>query len=190
MTIYTRRGDSGETGLADGSRVSKASAQIEALGALDEVGAAIGFARQAVEDPAIAATLLFAQQRLFNCGAIVASEYTAAGPGAPAVTAADVAALEAAIDRFEGTAQWRGFTLASGGEAATRLHLARTVARRAERRLVALAATAHVLPEILAFVNRLSDLLFAAAQATAAAAGIPQDRWDPLATPGAEGQPE
>jgi len=185
MTIYTRRGDSGDTGLANGSRVSKASAQIEALGALDEAGAAIGFARQSVADPAIAATLLFAQQRLFNCGAIIASEYTAVGPEAPAVTAADVAVLEAAIDRLEVGAEWRGFTIASGGEAATRLHLARTVTRRAERRLVALAATAHMLSDILAFVNRLSDLLFTAARAAAIADGTPEDRWDPLATPSA-----
>lgn len=189
MTIYTRRGDSGDTGLADGSRVSKASAQIEALGALDEAGAAIGFARQAVDDHAIADVLLFAQQRLFNCGAIIASEYTSVGPDAPAVTSADVAVLEAAIDRLESTSQWRGFTIASGGETATRLHLARTVTRRAERRLVALAAIAHVLPEILAFVNRLSDLLFTAARATAMAEGTPEAPWDPLATPSA-GQPQ
>jgi cob(I)alamin adenosyltransferase len=186
MTIYTRRGDSGDTGLANGSRVSKASTRIEALGALDEAGAAIGFARQAVTQPDISAELLFAQQRLFNCGALIAAESAASSPDSPTVTAADVAALEAAIDRLESGSPWQGFTIASGGEAAVRLHLARTITRRAERRLVALADAASVPADVLAFVNRLSDLLFAAARASASADGLGEESWDPRAAPSSE----
>lgn len=184
MTIYTRRGDAGETGLADGSRASKACARVEAYGALDEAGAAIGFARRAVSDTLIASVLHFAQQRLFNCTSALANP-AADASAAAAVTPDDVAFLESAIDHFEATTgAWRGFVLASGGEAATRLHLARTVTRRAERRIVTLALEAPVDPEILAFTNRLSDLLFAAARAAAVTEGsAPEELWDRDARP-------
>jgi len=180
MGIYTRRGDAGETGLTDGTRVSKASARVEAYGTIDEAASAIGLARQAVDDESLDATLRFAQQRLFNCSSALANPST----DDATVSAADVAFLEAAIDRFgEAAGDWRGFTLASGGEAATRLQLARTVTRRAERCIVALAAETPVAAEILAFVNRLSDLLFAAAGAASTAAGIEPDLWDREAAP-------
>lgn len=180
MGIYTRRGDAGETGLADGTRASKASARVEAYGSIDEAGAAIGFARQAVTDATLQATLRFAQQRLFNCSAALADPSSEEAP----VSDADVCFLEAAIDLLgEADGAWRGFVLASGGEASTRLHLARTITRRVERRAVALAAEAAVDPNALAFLNRLSDLLFAAARAAAAADGDDEDLWDRAAEP-------
>jgi cob(I)alamin adenosyltransferase len=182
MAIYTRRGDEGQTGLADGSAASKAWARIEALGAIDETGAAIGLARQSVSNSDIDAALLFSQQRLFNCSTILA---TPSRPSdVPAPSAADLAFLESAIDRLsESAGGWRGFILASGGDTAARLHLARTIARRAERRVVTLAASEPVPGAVLAFVNRLSDLLFAAAQAAAHADDVPADLWDRDATP-------
>ena len=183
MSIYTRRGDAGDTGLADGSRTSKASARVEAYGALDEAGAAIGFARQAVKDPAVDSVLLFAQQRIFNCTSALATPTP--DDSTPTVSADDVTFLESVIDRFQqASGGWRGFVLASGGEAVTRLHLARTITRRAERRVVELSSQALVQPEVLAFVNRLSDLLFAAANATAATDGsTAEDPWDRDARP-------
>jgi cob(I)alamin adenosyltransferase len=175
MGIYTRRGDAGETGLADGSRTSKASVRVEAYGSVDEAAAAVGFARQAVTDPMLQETLRFAQQRLFNCSSAMSNPSSSDA----AVSEADIAFLEAAIDQLsEASGGWRGFVLASGGEAATRLHLARTVTRRAERRADALAAEAAVDAQALAFLNRLSDLLFAAARAAAATDGIEEDLWD------------
>ena len=180
MAIYTRYGDAGDTGLGDGSRTSKASVRVEAYGTLDELGAALGFARQAIDDERIDAALRFAQQRLFNCASALAN------PESPdtAVSEGDVAFLEAAIDAMSAQpGAWRGFVLASGGEAATRLHLARTVARRAERRVVALSADAPVDATLLAFLNRLSDLLFAAARAAAAGDDVAEELWDREAEP-------
>jgi cob(I)alamin adenosyltransferase len=182
MGIYTRRGDSGQASLADGSRTSKASLRIDALGALDETSAAIGLARQAVEDSSLQAVLLFIEQRVFNCSAALASPIPA--DATPAVSPADVAFLETAIDHFaEGSGEWRGFVLASGGEAAARLHFARTLARQAERRIVALAESEDVAPELLAFANRLSDLLFTTARAAAARENATEDFWDRDAQP-------
>ena len=180
MALYTRAGDSGDTGLVGGSRTSKASARVEAYGTVDELGAALGFARRAVDDPKIDAVLRFAQQRLLNCASMLANP----APEGSAVSGTDVAFLESAIDGFSDTAcGWRGFVLASGGEASTRLHLARTVARRAERRVVALAAEAPVDPSVLAFLNRLSDLLYAAARTVASAEGVAEDLWERDAEP-------
>jgi cob(I)alamin adenosyltransferase len=180
MGIYTRRGDAGETGLADGTRARKASARVEAYGTVDEAAATIGFARQSVTDATLQATLRFAQQRLFNVSAALANPSSSEA----STSEADIAFLEAAIDRIsEANGGWRGFVLSSGGEAATRLHLARTVTRRAERRADALASEAHVDSNALAFLNRLSDLLFAAARAVAAADGIEEDVWDRSAEP-------
>jgi cob(I)alamin adenosyltransferase len=182
MAIYTRRGDEGQTGLADGSAASKASARIEALGALDEAGAAIGLARQSLADSDVDAALLFAQQRLFNCSAILAAP--SATSDVPLPGADDVAFLESEIDRLsEISGGWRGFTLASGGELPARLHLARTITRRAERRIVALATEESVPGEVLAFVNRLSDLLFSAAAAQVRTGNGHQDLWDKNAHP-------
>lgn len=180
MSIYTRRGDAGQTGLADGSRTSKSSARVEAYGTVDEAAAVVGFARLAVADATLDATLCFAQQRLFNCASALANPSDDSAP----VSDADVTFLEAAIDQLsEGSDGWRGFVLASGGEAATRLHLARTVTRRAERRTVTLAAEAQVDAHVLAFLNRLSDLLFAASRAVAQADSTDEDLWDRDAEP-------
>ena len=180
MALYTRGGDSGQTGLGDGSRTSKASTRVEAYGTLDELGAVLGFARQAIDDERIDATVRFAQQRLFNCASALANPVSQDA----AVSQADVAFLETAIDALSAApGAWRGFVLASGGEAAARLHVARTVARRAEGRVVALAAEAPVDSTLLAFLNRLSDLLFAAARAAAAAGGVAEDLWDKDAEP-------
>ena len=178
MALYTRAGDAGDTGLGDGSRASKASARVEAYGALDEAAATIGWARLAVADDTLDAVLGFAQQRLFNCTSALADPRSEGVP----VTPADIAFLEAAVD-LEIAGGWRGFTLASGGEAATRLDIARTVTRRAERRIVALASQARVNADILAFVNRLSDVLFAAAGAAATADGNTREPWDREAEP-------
>jgi cob(I)alamin adenosyltransferase len=186
MSIYTRRGDTGDTSLADGSRVRKDALRVEAYGALDEAGCAIGLARAAVSDPDVAALLRFVQQRLMNCAAITAA---AAGqgdaPGSVTVADEDIAALERAIDNLgERTGAWTGFVLETGGDSATRLHLARSVTRRAERRLVALAAAGPVDLQVLSFVNRASDALYAAARFENLTAGFCEEPWDPSARPG------
>jgi cob(I)alamin adenosyltransferase len=184
MTIYTRRGDAGETSLANGSRVSKDSPRVEAYGALDEAGCAVGFARLAASDARVVELLRFIQQRLMNCSAITARPQSEGLSDRVALRLDDVAALERAIDSLVDDAElWKGFVLDAGSEAAARLHLARSVTRRAERHLVGLSTHEPVDPLVLAFVNRASDALYAAARAENTSAGCPEEPWDPGTLP-------
>lgn len=172
--IYTRRGDSGETSLVGGARVPKNSERVEAYGTVDEANSAVGLARAAITTDAFGASpddidldgiLGFVQHRLFNCSSRLATPPGAESERTPAVTPDDVTRLEAAIDALTAaTGELDHFVLPGGCEAAARLHVARTVVRRAERRILDLDAHEPVDDHVLAFVNRLSDLLFAAAR--------------------------
>jgi len=175
MKIYTRTGDGGETGLYAGPRVGKDTARIEALGTIDEVNAVLGLAR--AEGLAVApdAILERIQNELFEVGAElstpdpVAQRTRTIGP-------AHVQALESDIDRLEsGLAPLVGFILPGGTRAAAVLHVARTVCRRAERRLAGLIreAPGEVSLVLMAYLNRLGDLLFVLARAANAQAGVP-----------------
>jgi len=179
MSIYTRRGDRGETSLADGSRCRKDSARVEAYGALDEANSAIGLARSAGADAPVEDVLRFAQQRLFNCTAMLARPADSVPAGSPSVTAEDVAALETSIDRFEAlSGPPAGFVVEGGCEVAARLHVARAIVRRAERRVVTLDTLEPVDENVMAFVNRLSDALFAAARYSNTVAGHLDEAWN------------
>lgn len=171
--IYSRGGDGGQTSLGDGSRVAKHSERIEACGAVDEAASWLGFARAALDDPQLDTVLAFAAQRLMNAASILA---TPSGTATPTRTlaAADVAAVERAIDRLANTGDVR-FVLPGGTEAASRLDVARSVVRRAERRVLALSDAPA---EVLAFLNRLSDLLFVAARRANAQADAAEEPWD------------
>jgi cob(I)alamin adenosyltransferase len=161
MRLYTRTGDGGETGLYGGGRVRKSAPLVHALGEVDEANAAIGVARSLDPGSGLDAQLEVIQHRLFNLGADLA------GPQDPGrLTAAQVTELERAIDALEtANSPLRAFILPGGGPQAAALHLARTVTRRAERALVALADAGGGPGAIgLAYVNRLSDYLFAAAR--------------------------
>ncbi len=161
--IYTRTGDDGSTSLVGGARVPKSDDRIALYGALDEANCAIGFARVHVLDSGVDTVLEFLQQRLFNCAACVLGSRPA--PELPRVDAADTAALEAAIDRYSGrVGGFQGFVLPGCDEASARLHLARAAMRRAEREAVRVSALEPVDPAVLAFLNRASDLLYAAAR--------------------------
>ena len=180
MPLYTRRGDTGTTSLSDGTRVSKASPRVEACGAVDEANSAVGFALAATDDDLLASWLAFLQQRLLNCSASLADPAGTASPP----TASDVEALEKAIDRFEAECgAWRGFVLPGGCETAGRLHVARACVRRAERRADTLGGTEPVDPVVLAFLNRASDVLFAAARFANLVGGMPETLWDAQALP-------
>lgn len=171
--IYTRRGDDGTTSFADGSRVAKDDARIELLGTLDEANCCIGLARVNVVESDLDRVLEFIQQRLFNCSALLAG--VRPSPTAPTVTAADVEALEAAIDRYASrTGGFAGFTLPGGDETSARLQVARAVMRRAERAAVRVSTSSPVPPETLSFINRASDLLYAAALLSG---GGNESRW-------------
>jgi len=173
--IYTRTGDTGSTSIVGGGRVLKSDPHVEFYGALDEANCLIGFARSHVLDSGLDSALEFLQHRLFNCAAC------ALGPkppsGSPQVDAADVAALEATIDHYgRRTGGFTGFVLPGCDEASARLHVARAAVRRAEREAVALNASDPVDPEVLAFLNRASDLLYVAARWVGAGSECP---WHP-----------
>jgi cob(I)alamin adenosyltransferase len=171
--IYTRGGDKGETSLGDGSRVPKQALRVEAYGTVDEANAAIGLARLHVGAGADADTdamLARIQNDLFDLGADLCTPEdgrrksageVGGGGGALRIVAAQVARLEGEIDAMNaGLRPLDSFILPGGTPAAAYLHLARTVTRRAERLVCALAAEAKVNPEALKYLNRLSDHLF------------------------------
>ena len=179
MKIYTKTGDSGETSLLGGQRVPKDHLRVAAYGDVDETNAALGAARTCASQP-IAALLFAIQKDLFAIGAQLADpgHEVAARRAKAAVDASQVERLEAAIDEHEARLpELRTFVLPGGTAAGAQLHLARTVCRRAERSVVALARHAEIDPQLLAYLNRLSDLLFVLARAENHAAGLPEDRW-------------
>ena len=165
MKIYTRGGDAGQTSLFDGTRVSKADPRVDAYGDIDELNAVLGLARSARLDAALDA-------RLADPGMRVAGRAEKASLGAD-----DIARLERWIDEADAElTPLRRFILPGGVAAAAALHLARTVCRRAERHIVGLGESA-VEPELIAYVNRLSDLLFVLARVANARAGAPDVEW-------------
>lgn len=183
MKIYTKSGDGGETGLFGGGRVRKSDARVEAYGEVDEACAALGAARAALADPELAAELGRIQDELFCVGAELASPHgVKARAAVPTVEPRWAGRLEQAMDRWDGELPTlHQFVLPGGTPAAAALHLARAVCRRAERRVVALAAQAEVDPAVLVYLNRLSDWLFVAARLANHRAGQAETLWDPKA---------
>ena len=166
--IYTRTGDDGTTGLVDGSRLPKHAARMEAIGAVDEANSAIGLAVCALAGTPHAAALTRIQNDLFDLGADIATPGDDFTPGEMVLRIVPPQAewLESAIDALNEHLQpLTSFILPGGSEAAARVHVARAAARRAERRITALAAAEPVNPAALAYVNRLSDYLFVLARA-------------------------
>lgn len=170
--IYTRTGDDGSTGLGDGSRVGKDSARVEAYGTVDEANSCIGLLLAADLPDAVRDLLTRIQHQLFDLGGELCI------PGHAAIFDADIASLEAELDRFNADLPpLREFILPGGGEAAARCHVARTVVRRAERATVALARQEQVRAQAIRYLNRLSDLLFVLARVLARAAGHGDVLW-------------
>jgi cob(I)alamin adenosyltransferase len=186
--IYTRTGDKGETSLVGGSRVAKNSSRVEAYGTVDEANSCVGHARAVLEaapdDLRLDAMLDFVQHRLFDCSSLLATpaDVRAARTGGPAIQAEDIARLESWIDELTAAAgEIDHFVLPAGCEEACRLHIARTVVRRAERRVIDLASEApdEVDPAVRKFINRLSDLLFTMARYANHVYGAGDVFWDP-----------
>jgi cob(I)alamin adenosyltransferase len=178
VKIYTRTGDAGETSLFDGTRARKDDARVDAYGEVDELNAWLGFVRASRLDPALDEALVALQRDLFALGAQLADP---ADRLAPRVTKAvidddHILRLEQLIDRLEGELPpLRRFILAGGVPAGAALHIARTVCRRAERRIVAL--NPPVDPVLIRYVNRLSDLLFVLARVVNHRAGVADTEW-------------
>ena len=181
--IYTRTGDTGETGLFGGGRTSKASTRVEAYGEVDELNAALGAALVAIADEDVRTRVASIQPDLFVVGAHLATPPPRAGrrqPELPSLPEDRVTELERWIDGAEDEmAELRAFVLPGGCAGGAALHLARTVCRRAERRVAALAAAEPVAPWILVYLNRLSDLLFDLARLENHRAGVTETPWKP-----------
>lgn len=171
--IYTRTGDKGTTGLADGSRVDKDSARVEAMGAVDELNSQIGWVLAQDVPDAVRECLTDVQHGLFDIGGELAI------PGAKTITAEDVKSLETTLDQLNAELPpLKEFILPGGSMTAVAAHVARAVCRRAERRLLTLSRQEDINEESRKYVNRLSDLLFVIARVLARQTGG-EVYWDP-----------
>ena len=183
MKLYTKTGDKGETGLFGGKRVKKDNLRVEAYGTIDETNAAIGVARSYIHEGSsgsrealgyIDSVLEVVQNKLFAIG----SQLSGSNDDAYSVKDSDVEFLEKCIDHIdESIPPIRNFILPFGTDLCARLHLARTVSRRAERRIVQLSASEGVDPALLVYVNRLSDFLFTLARYANKAQDVPDSLW-------------
>ena len=171
--IYTRTGDDGSTGLGDGARVGKDSLRVEAYGTVDELNSALGIALAEAVPDAVRDALVQAQHDLFDLGGELCLP-----PGTALVFDDDVTRLEQLLDGFNADLPpLKDFILPGGGRAASACHLARTICRRAERCVVALARVETVRPEAVRYLHRLSDLLFVVARVLAREAGAGEVLW-------------
>ena len=194
--VYTRRGDSGETGLVGGQRVPKDSPRIEAYGAVDELNAFLGSARATAESlaagntdvAALAEILLRVQHELFNLGSILATLPADVHPKQPRVTEAEISQLESEMDRMNAELEeLRSFVLPGGSRLNAELHVCRTVCRRAERAVVALGRAEEIPQEAIRYLNRLGDALFVWSRWASRQAEVAETLWEPNRAASARG---
>ncbi|WKS96052.1 cob(I)yrinic acid a,c-diamide adenosyltransferase [Riemerella columbina] len=186
MKIYTKTGDKGETALYGGRRVSKASLRVESYGTIDELNAFIGIAKSYIHDEAVLHQLKIIQFDLFTVGSEAATPIDkmklANGKWRLPLTIdeAEVEQLEQWMDAWDEQLEpLQFFILPGGGKAATHLHAARTICRRAERALVALSQEEEVRAILIKYLNRLSDYLFVLARYISKVQGEPEEFWNP-----------
>ncbi len=177
MPYYTRAGDKGKTGICDQERMSKSSSRIAAIGDVDELNAATGICRAACDDKEIADALERVQNELFVLGADIAAPLDSKFK-ATRLEKGHTERMEKDIDRIaEEIGELKNFILPGGTELAARLHLARTVCRRAERSINLLAEKEKINPEDLPYINRLSSLLFVLARLANKRANVKDIEW-------------
>lgn len=186
MKIYTKTGDKGETSLYGGTRVSKAAARVESYGTLDELNAFIGLAKAEISDEKVLNQLQRIQFDLFTVGSEAATPtdklILANGKSRLdlMISEKEITELELWMDDLDAELEpLRFFILPSGGKAAATIHVCRTVCRRAERSMVFLRETEEVRPELIKYLNRLSDYLFVLARYISKISGEKEDYWDP-----------
>lgn len=178
MKIYTKTGDSGETSLFGGGRVSKHHLRVEAYGTVDEVNSLLGLARAAGPSLQGDHWLEKAQNQLFHLGSDLATPLDAKTDWITRVTERDIVWLESTIDRMsDELAPLQNFILPGGAQAAAHLHVARAVCRRAERLITALGESEAISEHTVPYINRLSDWLFTLARYENMKAGVPESKW-------------
>lgn len=185
--VYTKAGDDGTTALIGGDRVGKDSGRVDCYGTVDELMSVLGLARTALEGsaagPRLEPTIARIQNELFNLGSLLATPDAERRAKAPPIQPRHIEQLEAEIDELnEALPELRSFVLPGGGWAASYLHLARTVCRRAERLMVHLAAGEEIGEHLIPYINRLSDALFVFARWAALAEGRAEPLWEPGST--------
>ena len=160
MDIYTKTGDGGETSLFDNKRVSKDSIRVESYGTVDELNSFLGLSKNYVEDDEIYNVLSKIQNKLFTVGALLATEDNSKLPYK--ISEEDIEYLEGKIDFYMGKVKKAtGFVVPGSGKASAYLHVSRTICRRAERRIITLSRSGDIDSQVIKYVNRLSDLLYA-----------------------------
>ena len=186
MKIYTKTGDKGETSLYGGTRVSKAAARVESYGTLDELNAFIGLAKAEISDEKVLNQLQKIQFDLFTVGSEAATPtdklILANGKNRLdlMISEKEISELELWMDDLDAELEpLQFFILPSGGKAAASVHVCRTVCRRAERAMVHLNETEEVRPELIKYLNRLSDYLFILARYISKISGEKEDFWNP-----------
>ena len=184
--IYTKTGDKGETSLYGGTRVSKAAARVESYGTLDELNAFIGLAKAEISDEKVLNQLQKIQFDLFTVGSEAATPtdkmFLANGKSRLdlLISEEEIMELERWMDNFDAELEpLQFFILPSGGKAAASIHICRTVCRRAERTMVFLNETEEVRPELIKYLNRLSDYLFILARYVSKISGEKEEYWNP-----------
>ena len=176
--IYTRTGDKGTTGLGDGSRVEKDHIRVEAFGTVDELNSAIGLIRAEHLPEGMDPLMSEIQHRLFDLGGELSV------PGYTVIEHSDVDTLEQRLDNYNAALPiLKEFILPAGGHATAQCHLARTICRRAERRVYTLSKSEAINPQSLAYLNRLSDLLFVMARVLARVEQGTEVLWQPKPKP-------
>ena len=179
MKIYTKTGDAGDTGLLGGMRVSKADLRVDAYGEVDELNASLGTTAANVSNTEIGSVLEQIQRDLFSVGALLANPTRAGGKNDKiSLDLEDVHRLEETIDRFDSRLpDLTQFILPGGSPGGSLLHQARSVCRRAERKVVALASSEPVAESVIPYLNRLSDLLFVLARFENQDRGVEEKPW-------------
>ena len=179
IKIYTKTGDDGTTGLVGGSRVKKYDLRLESYGTIDELNAAVGVLRSFELEVHINQLILNIQNKLFNIGSRLASDENGEAFTANlAIKSEDIAELEKAIDSFEEELpELKNFILPGGDMLVAQCHVARTICRRAERRIVEFAETEKVQPELIKYVNRLSDFFFVLSRYIGFRRGVDETQW-------------
>jgi cob(I)alamin adenosyltransferase len=180
MKIYTKTGDTGDTSLFGGERVSKHVLRVEAYGTIDELNATLGMVASDELPADVRGVILEIQKELFALGADIATPPAVDAPAVRRMQSADAGHLEKAIDLYDGRLEpLRNFILPGGTQAAAKIHVSRTVCRRAERAVVRLAHADEVGQGCIVYLNRLSDLLFVLARYANAAGNVPDVIWKP-----------
>lgn len=180
MKVYTKKGDAGETALLGGRRVSKSHMRIEAYGTLDELNAFVGLLRDHVSLENTIEQLLEIQDRIFTIGSHMAMDKEDSKMKLPDIRKTDITDLEQWIDEMEAELEpMRSFVLPGGHVTLSYCHVARTVCRRVERATVSLAHEEHINPDILSYINRLSDYFFMLGRFLAKSLEIKETPWQP-----------